>query len=112
MLNDYHSCEKIGIGESDYAALIAVGCGKDGLEVSEIYYEEDGYYCAYLCGEETEIPPYYLKVFECRSWLKIYDDTGLSFESDLHFNPFGPRPNHFAIYRSGSYGTIIKMWKE
>ena len=42
MLNDYHNCEKIGIGESDYAALIAVGCGKDGLEVSEIYYEEDG----------------------------------------------------------------------
>lgn len=108
MLNDYHRFGKIGIGGSDYAALIAVGCGKDGLEVSEIYYEEDGYYGAYLCGEKTKIPGYYIKVFECHSWLKIYDDTGLAFDSTAYFDWF----NHFEIYRAGSLGTIIKMWKD
>lgn len=108
MLNDYHSCEKIRIGSSDYCSLIAVGCGEDDLKTAVIHYVEDGDYKAYVCGEETEVPPYYKKVFECAAWLKIYDDYGITFDSIDNYSDF----NHFAIYRSGSYGTIIKMWKE
>lgn len=106
MLNDYHSCEKIRIGSSDIAALIAVGCGKDDLKTAVIDFGEDGSYSAYVCGEKTTIPDYYKKVFECQAWLKIYDDTGLMFDSG--YSGF----NRFAIYRAGSFGTIIKMTKE
>lgn len=107
MLNDYHGCEKICIGSSDIALLIAVGCGNDDLKVSAISFEEDGFYTAYLCGNVTEIPSHYRKVFECTAWLKIYDDYGLAFDS----NSFGDF-NHFEIFRSGADGTIIKMWKD
>lgn len=108
MLNDYHSCEKIRIGSSDIASLIAVGCGKDDLKTAAIDFGEDGDYSAYVCGEKTEIPGYYTKVFECHSWLKIYDDTGLVFDSTAYSDWF----NHFEIYRAGSFGTIIKITKE
>lgn len=108
MLNDYHSCEKIRIGSSDIAALIAVGCGEDDLKTAAIDYGEDGGYSAYVCDEKTAIPDYYAKVFECRAWLKIYDDAGLMFDSTNSYSGF----NRFAIYRAGSFGTIIKMAKD
>lgn len=107
MLENYHNCEKIRIGSSDIAALIAVGCGTEDLKTAAINYGEDGNYLAYICGGEIEIPSHYEKVFECRSWLKIYDDERLTFDSAKH-GDF----NRFEVYRAGNFGTIIRMWKE
>lgn len=104
---DHHQCETIYLGGSDIATLIAVGVGAEKLELKEICYGEDGDYEAYLCGEETEIPNYYIKVYECKGWLKIYDDDRCVFDTD-RFNGGERYYNHFEIFRAGAFGTIIR----
>lgn len=103
--NHYRYSPRAIIGSSEIAALIAVGCGEKDIKTAAINYGGDCSYMAYLCDERTEIPDYYRPVFTCDSWLKIYDDTGLSFNSDDYTGGY----NRFTIYRSGDYGTIIKM---
>lgn len=105
--NHYHYRPRVIIGGSDVAALIAVGCGEKDLKTAAINYGGDSSYMAYLCDDRTDIPDYYTPVFTCRCWLKIYDDTGLSFDSDDYTGDY----NRFTIYRSGDYGTIIQMRK-
>lgn len=102
---DHRCCPKVNIGDSDIATLIAVGCGKEKLNVAAIDYGGDGSYTAYLCGKDTKVPEYYKKVFECNHWLKIYDDSGLEFDSDKDGRVF----TYYTIYRAGDFGTIIQM---
>ena len=105
--NHYRYSPRVIIGESEIAALIAVGCGEKDLKTAAINYGGDSRYMAYICDERTGIPGYYRLVFTCDSWLKIYDDTGLAFDSADYAGEY----NHFTIYRSGDYGTIIQMRK-
>lgn len=77
---------------SDIATVIAAGCPLEGndLAVKPLSMGEDGEYSVMvMTGDDIKqgIPgdnpqyPKYKKVFECKYWLKIYDDYGLSFYS-------------------------------
>lgn len=101
---NYHACERICLGGSDIASLIAVGYDCPELKTAVIGFGGDGDYIAHLCGAETVIPEHYRKVFECTGWLKIYDDYNLVYDSKEY-----PGFDHFAIYRAGDYGCIIQM---
>lgn len=106
-MKDHHDCKRINLGRSDIAALIAVGRDNGCLKTKPILFSENGSYSAYLCGKVTEIPDYYKKVFECRAWMKIYDDEGLVFDSIRN----SPDYNRFEIYRAGDCGVIIRCIK-
>ena len=106
---EHDLCERVYMGWSDIATLIAVGCGDQGIKAEPILFGEDSDYGAYLSGKETEIPDYYHKVFECDYWLRIYDDIECEFDTD-RYNGEGERDyQHFTIYRAGSVGMIIQV---
>lgn len=98
-MRDYHDYEKKFIGSSDIAALIVVAPTKEGLSSKIIEFGEDGNYRAYIVDGEAEIESHYELVFECKSWLKIYDDEELTFKES------GSR---FKIFRAGDFGCIIQ----
>lgn len=117
-MKTYKDYPKIDLGYSDIATLIAVGTmswdelrekSKNDpacscLKIGEVGYGGDNIYDAYLVTDKNvEIGAHYEKVFECESWLKIYDDDTCVFKSDYKYN-------HFEIYRAANYGTIIKCW--
>ena len=109
-MKTYKDYPKISLGYSDIATLIVVGCDKwdherhSCLKIDEIHYGGDDFYEAYLVTDkDAEIGAHYEKIYECESWLKIYDDDTCVFKSDFKYN-------RFEIYRAGYYGTIIKCW--
>lgn len=70
------------IGTSDIAALIFVGCGENGIQALPIKFHADGvYFAQVLEDEEIEVNPTWERKAEFTSWLKIYDDTELTFKS-------------------------------
>lgn len=118
-MKTYKDFEKIPLGYSDIACLIAVGTKSfeearkereidhdaSILKIQEIRFGVDGFYEAYLVTDKNaKIGAHYEKVYECDSWLKIYDDDTRVFQSDYEYN-------HFEIYRAANYGMIIKCWK-
>ena len=122
-MKTYKECEVLDLGGSDIASLIVVGTkswsdyrqeqqsneNAEIVKIQMIHFGGDGFYKAYLVEYSmVEIGEHYEKVFECYSWLKIYDDYKCVFES-LRFNP---NFNKFEIYRAGNYGMIIRCLKE
>ena len=100
---DHHSYDKIYIGDSDCAFLTLVGVKENhGAASSILNYGEDGDYYAYLVDEDTEIPESYEYIDHFVSWLKIYDDNGLTAEFSGKM---------IAVYRRGMRGTIIQVFK-
>lgn len=101
--DNYKECDKISIGTSDIATLIMVGCPvekSDELITKPLYFGEDGNYKAYYINEDNiDIPEHYEKVTEFSTWLKIYDDTGLTstIKGEL-----------IEVFRAGDFGCIIK----
>lgn len=111
-MKTYKDFEKIPLGYSDIATLIVVGCCEwdkkrhSCLRIDEIHFGGDGFYEAYLVTDkDAKIGEHYEKVYECDSWLKIYDDDTRVFDSDYKYN-------RFEIYRAANYGMIIKCWKQ
>ena len=96
----YKNYETKFIGESDIAALILVGMGKQGVCSIPLPFGEDGSYRAYITDENAEIGSHYRKVAEFSSWLKIYDDDGLSARYDA---------DQITVYRAGLKGYIIQL---
>ena len=99
-MKDHHDYEKKSIGGSDVAALTLVGCGKDGLKASILHFGGDGEYRAYIVDEECEIPSYYELQEEFTSWMKVYDDEGLTYRADAEI---------IRIYRAREMGCIIQL---
>ncbi len=95
----YKNFEKIQIGCSDIASLVA----RASDSLSEIHFGQDGYYHAYECfGDDVEIGAHYRKVFSGSTWLTIYDDLRVTYQ--VH------SPNGFSkvdIYRAAEMGCII-----
>lgn len=110
--------EKICLGASDIATLIAVGC-KDSEELSKervdnpnadflkvypihfgdsiVYWQDNLFYDAYVVTDpKVAIPDGYKKTCTFSSWLKIYDDDGLVFKSN-------PKFKEIEIYENESY---------
>lgn len=98
----YKSFLTKSIGSSDYAALIAVGCGAGGLTSRIINFGGDGDYDAYIVPEEAEVGEHYKAVAEFENWVRIYDDTSMSAKFE---------GSKITIYRAGKFGCIIKVWK-
>lgn len=89
-----------GLGTSDIACLIAVGCGDNGIKTEIIHFGGDGLYRAYYVTEkDVEIGSHYKKVAEFDYWMRIYDDEELVFSSKAG--------KHIDIYRAGDFGIII-----
>lgn len=98
-MKNYKDFEKEHIGVSEYAALILVGCGEDGLLLKELHFGEDGCYHAYIVDGEAEIGDHYSLIAEFEYWLKIYDD----FELVRTF-----RAEKIKVYRAAEMGCIIQ----
>lgn len=100
---DYHSFNRIYIGSSDIATLLAVGPSGKDLLVHQLHFDGDGAYYAYDVPSNVDIGDHYKLVASFHHWLKIYDDRAVVFDRDA------PR---FNIYRAGSFGCIIQTLEE
>lgn len=101
-MKNYKEFEKdYNIGSSDYAALTMTGFRKNVGVISQILkFGQDDTYSAYIVyGKDVEIGKHYEKVAEFDSWLKIYDDNGLTTEYTAE---------KIIIYRAGEMGCIIQ----
>jgi hypothetical protein len=96
----HYDCELADIGGSDIASLTLRSCDKVGI----LRFCEDDSYCAWLADDFTEIPEYYELVFECNTWLYIYDDNGLAWKTEENYKSI-------KVYRSGGYGCVIQLIK-
>ena len=98
-MKNYKDFKKIYIGDSDIACLVLVGCKpNEGATTQILNFNEDACYYAYYVDEPATIGEHYTKIASFTSWLKIYDDT------ELTFKEYG----NFTIYRAGSLGCIIQ----
>lgn len=100
----YREFNEISIGTSDIATLIMVGCPveeSDELITKPLYFGADGDYKAYYINEDNiDIPGHYEKIAEFSTWLKIYDDTGLT--STI-------KGERIEVFRAYDFGCIIKV---
>lgn len=103
-MKTYKDFETEYIGSSDIASLIMVGNKKEnGMITDVLHFGGDDAYSAYIVTESensVEIGAHYNKVATFNDWMKIYDDTGLSYKVE------GKEIN---IYRAGMYGCIIQI---
>lgn len=93
---NYKEFKKVHIGTSDIAALTL----RSVCDVANLSFGGDNSYYAYECFGEVEIPERYNLVFEGKTWLRIYDDNGLSYIKHKHGQTV-------KIYRCGDYDCII-----
>ena len=95
--------KEILLGESDIATLILAGCGDNGVITHALNFNCDGAYTAYLCDADQEVPSHYEKVWECHTWLKVYDDSELmqTIENMIE--------RKIEVYRAGNYGCLIRL---
>lgn len=108
MGKNYKEYPRECIGTSDISTLIVAspdisagsGRGGDTGLVKELWFGADNVYNAYIVDDECEIPAHYSHWATGRSWLKIYDDQGISFSCYA---------NMIRIYRAGDFGVIIQI---
>lgn len=68
-----------------------------------MHFGADDTYSAYIVTESEdnmEIGAHYSRVASFDGWMKIYDDTGLSYKVE---------GREIYIYRAGTYGCIIQI---
>lgn len=95
-MRHYDDFRQVRLGSSDIASLTL----RAPRSSSILDFGIDASYRAYLVDEECVfIPLKYEKVFECKGWLKIYDDEGLSQIIEA---------NRIEVFRCGDCGCIIK----
>lgn len=100
-MKTYKDFTKEYIGTSDIASLILAGCDENGLSLKELHFGGDGSYNAYIIDDSTiEIPSHYRKVAEFESWMKVYDDGGLT-------GKFVGKK--ITVYRAAEMGCIIQI---
>jgi hypothetical protein len=98
-MTSYKDFGKTYIGDSDIAALTI----RTVEGVYDLCFGGDNSYYAYVCEGDVEIGEHYKKVFSGDTWIKIYDDQGLT------FNRYAGYGKTIDIYRAGEYGCIIHI---
>lgn len=98
-MKPYDEYEMRDIGVSDVAALTLVGFNGKEVESHVLKFEGDGSYRAYIVDENAEIGTHYTKEAAFESWMRVYDDLGLTWEG------YAQRIN---VFRAGDYGCIIQ----
>lgn len=92
----YKDFEKVYIGSSDIASLIARFCYAKTAKIIEFGGDDD--YHAYFVNQKIKMPKYYKLVASGKVWLNIFDDRERT---------FSVRAKFIRIYRCGDYGIII-----
>lgn len=102
MANSYRDFDKMTIGESDSAELLMYGPSYSGeASATKLCFKEDSLYSAYIVtGFDVDVGAHYKLVAVFKSWLKIYDDFGISFEAEA---------DQIEVYRAGDFGCVIKL---
>lgn len=95
-MKHYKEFQKEHIGESDIASLTI----RSGNNVDKLNFGEDGNYEAYIVTEVAHIGEHYSLVFEGTNWIRIYDDTELTFLAYADV---------IKIYRAGDFGCVIQL---
>lgn len=104
-MKSYKDFDKLWLGDSDIASLtIVTPRGGGSMEnASTLHFGGDGSYRAYYCwGDDVQIGEHYKLVATGHTWLKIYDDAGLTLD-------VRPSDDYTVvdIYRAGGMGCII-----
>ena len=89
---------------SDIATLILAGVGEKGLQLSELRFDGDDSYRAYIVeGGDVVIGSHYRKVAEFRSWMIVYDDYELVKEFAA---------SRIVVYRADGDDCVIQLIHE
>ena len=98
----YRDFDKMTIGESDSAELLMYGPSCSGeTSATKLRFKEDSLYSAYIVtGFDVNIGAPYKPVAVFKSWLRIYDDFGISFKAEA---------DQIEVYRAGGFGCVIKL---
>lgn len=103
MKKTYRDFDREIIGGSDIAALTLTGCTPDGVDCKMLKFGGDAAYKAYIVDDaDVEIGEHYTLVATFKSWVRIYDDYGMSWE-------YSKNDATINIYRAGDYGCIIQI---
>lgn len=102
MVKSYREFDKTTIGESDRAELVMLGPSRSGeTSATKLCFKEDSLYSAYIVtGFDVDIGPHYALVAVFKTWLRIYDDFGMSFKAEA---------DQIEVYRAGDFGCVIKL---
>ena len=101
-MKNYREYPTVELGWSDIGGVTAVGFSHDvdGYVASKfISFGGDGDYYAWLVDKDAEISSDCTLVFECSSWLRIYDDEG---------RKLSLYARKFKIFVFGEYGCLIQ----
>ena len=104
-MKNYKDFEKEYIGDSDIAALTITFNTRFGVDSKILEFGGDSAYHAYVCVGDVIIGSHYVKAASGKTWLKIYDDNGLSYNERRDGMLFD-------IYRAGEYGCVIHWYAD
>ena len=93
---NYKEYPKMFIGATDIASLTL----RFPDQARMLHFGEDGEQHAYVVDESAEIADHYKLIHAGRHWIRVYDDTGLSFEADA---------DSILVYRAGERGCVIQL---
>ena len=91
------------LGGSDIAQLLLTSCESEQGIAFALRMGGDGGYTAHIIEGGEKVRPHYKKVYTCRKWLWVYDDTGRTAQF---------RANIIKVYRAGDYGITIELVNE
>nr|DAU66757.1 MAG TPA: hypothetical protein [Caudoviricetes sp.] len=97
-MKNYKNYNTQFIGSSDIASL-TLRSPEDSYILN---FGEDNAYTAYIVDENAEIGSHYVLKFECKNWLKIYDDDSLTAKFE---------GKEIKVYRAKEMGCIIQIIK-
>lgn len=102
MAKSYREFDKATIGESESATLLMCGPLQSGeASAVKLCFREDSLYSAYIVtGFDVDVGAHYSLVAVFKSWLRIYDDFGISFKAEA---------DQIEVYRAGDFGCVIKL---
>lgn len=89
----------VSLGYSDIASLVL----RSWDQLIEMNMHIDSTYCAYIIGEDDEVPSHYKLAHTFTSWLTIYDDEKARFKLYA---------DKIEVYRAGDCGVLIKTYGE
>ena len=92
----YKEYPKMFIGDSATASLTV----RYPHSAKALHFKTEGICEAYVVDENAEIGEHYKLVHSGRYWVRIYDDTSLSFSAAA---------DSILIYRAGDRGCVIQL---
>jgi hypothetical protein len=92
----YKEYPKMYIGESETCRLAV----RYAHSTKELRFKTSGVFQAYVVDENADIAEHYKLIHSGTHWVRIYDDTSLSFSAAA---------DSILIYRAGDQGCVIQL---